>query len=100
MFTRQIRELMPDDRYRQLQEAILANPRLGDLIPGSGGLRKVRWTLSGQGKRGGARVIYFWIRSEDQVYMLLAYAKSQQADLTRDQIKQLRKIVEEELQGG
>lgn len=60
----------------------------------------MRWTLSGQGKRGGARVIYFWIRSEDQVYMLLAYAKSQQADLTRDQIKQLRKIVEEELQGG
>ncbi|MEN8107952.1 MAG: type II toxin-antitoxin system RelE/ParE family toxin [Pseudomonadota bacterium] len=56
-FTRQITELLPDDLYRKLQEALWVNPTLGALIPGSGGLRKVRWQLPGKGKRGGIRVI-------------------------------------------
>ena len=58
LFTRIIGELMSDDAYRQLQEALIQQPEKGDLIPGSGGLRKVRWKLEGQGQRGSVRIIY------------------------------------------
>lgn len=59
LFTRLIKSLMSDEEYRVLQEALVSRPALGDLIPGSGGLRKVRWNTTGQGKRGGVRVIYY-----------------------------------------
>lgn len=71
VFTRQICSLMPDDTYRALQEALVRNPGLGAEIPGAGGLRKVRWRIPGKGKRGGTRIIYFWIRRTEQIYMLL-----------------------------
>ena len=59
LFTRLIKSLMSDEEYRVLQEVLVSRPALGDLIPGSGGLRKVRWNTTGQGKRGGVRVIYY-----------------------------------------
>ena len=95
-FTRQIKELMPDDLYRELQEALWINPTLGALIPRSGGLRKVRWQLPGKGKRGGVRVIYYWYEPQVQLYMLLAYGKSEQDDLTPKQLKLLKTLVERE----
>jgi len=58
-FTKAIRQLMDDDQYRELQEALVKDPELGDLIQGTGGLRKVRWNLPARGKRGGARIIYY-----------------------------------------
>ena len=61
IFTKLIRELMSDDEYKDLQEALVNRPDLGDLIQGSGGLRKVRWKLKGSGKSGGVRVIYYWV---------------------------------------
>lgn len=96
VFTRQIRELVGDDQYRQLQETLVARPDAGDLIPRSGGLRKIRIAASGRGKRGGARVIYYWIVAKDQIYMLLAYAKNAQDDLSEDQLKTLRALVRQE----
>jgi mRNA-degrading endonuclease RelE of RelBE toxin-antitoxin system len=96
VFTRQIGELVEDDQYRQLQETLLARPDSGDLIPRSGGLRKIRIAASGRGKRGGARVIYYWVVAEDQIYMLLAYAKNAQDDLSEDQLKTLRALVRQE----
>ena len=96
MFTRQITELMPDDLYREFQEALWINPTLGTLIPGSGGLRKVRWKLPGIGKRGGVRVIYYWYSPAVQIYMLLAYGKSEQKNLTPQQLKVLKTLVERE----
>jgi len=95
-FTRQITELMPDDLYRELQEALCINPMLGALMPGSAGLRKVRWQLPGQGKRGGVRVIYYWYSPKVQIYMLLAYGKSEQENLTPKQLKILKALVERE----
>jgi hypothetical protein len=94
VFTKLIQDLMDDDLYRQLQNFLLEQPDAGDVIEGTGGLRKVRWKLPGKGKRGGVRVIYFWRVAEAQILMLLAYAKSEADDLSPAQKKQLRLIVE------
>lgn len=88
---------MADDKYRELQEALILDPGLGDLIPGSAGIRKVRWSLEGRGKRGGVRIIYYWKVNLDQIIFLLAYPKNVQDNLTKDQLKQLKNIVLEEL---
>ena len=97
IFTREIRVLLSDDDYRALQSALLLRPEAGAVIPGSGGLRKVRWGFTGTGKRGGARVIYYWHRAEESIYMLLIYRKSRQEDLTQEQFRVLRKLVKENL---
>ena len=97
VFTTAITKLMPDDEYKEMQQALLRCPVAGDIIKGSGGLRKLRWSASGRGKRGGSRVIYYWYKDIKTIYMLYAYAKNRQEDLTRDQLKVLSKLVEEEL---
>lgn len=96
VFTRRIQALIVDEQYRLLQLQLVAQPDVGKVIPQSGGLRKLRWSLSGQGKRGGMRIIYYWSAFHDTIVMLFAYAKNEQDDLTRQQLKTLRKIVEEE----
>jgi mRNA-degrading endonuclease RelE of RelBE toxin-antitoxin system len=97
VFSGQLYEHLPDDDYRFLQTALTLRPAQGALIPGSGGLRKIRWTLRGKGKRGGLRVIYYWDAGEDVIYLLYLYSKSQQADLRPDQLKLLRRTIEEDL---
>jgi len=96
IFTRQVQKLLPDDTYRELQIALVKRPDMGTIIVGSGGLRKIRWTAPGRGKRGGVRVIYYWAVTQDRLLMLLIYPKSEQDNLTREQLKILRRIVEEE----
>jgi hypothetical protein len=95
IFTREISAFLTDDEYRSLQLALLFRPEQGVLIPGSGGLRKLRWGFHGKGKRGGCRVIYYWDK-QDAIYMLFVYPKSKQEDLTPAQIKVLGKLVREE----
>ncbi len=97
IFTRRIQNILTDEEYRLLQSQLVQRPDSGKIIPGSGGLRKLRWSASGRGKRGGARVIYYWFVSDDVILMLFAFPKNEQADLTPDQLKQLKKIVEGEL---
>lgn len=94
-FTRIITQLMPDDDYKTMQEAMIAQPDIGNIIKGTGGLRKFRWKLNGTGKRGGSRIIYYWQVSEDTFYMLYAYTKNQQTDLTEDQKKVLAELAKE-----
>jgi mRNA-degrading endonuclease RelE of RelBE toxin-antitoxin system len=96
IFTRRVTKLISDESYRLLQHTLMLHPELGNLIRGSGGLRKVRWKSKGRGKRGGLRVIYYWAVSEDTILMLFVFGKNEQADLTHYQLKQLRKLVEEE----
>ncbi len=94
IFTRRIKELISDDEYRALQETLVNRPGMGDIVQGTGGLRKVRWKQEGHGKSGGVRVIYYWMTEDEQLYMLYVYPKSQQEDLTAEQKKALKSIVE------
>ncbi|MHB8192958.1 MAG: hypothetical protein ACYDGL_06750 [Bellilinea sp.] len=96
IFTRQVQSLLTDDEYGLLQMALTNRPDLGPIIRGSGGLRKVRWSLPGRGKLSGVRTIYYWAVGTDQILMLLMYAKNENNDLTPDQLKVLRKIIKEE----
>lgn len=96
IFTKRIQELVSNEEYRLLQSHLVNRPDAGKIIPGSGGLRKLRWSASGHGKRGGIRVIYYWFVSKEIVLMLFAYPKGEQDDLTPDQLKQLKKIIEKE----
>jgi mRNA-degrading endonuclease RelE of RelBE toxin-antitoxin system len=95
VFTKLVTELISDDEYRKLQLALVLRPEAGKIIPGSSGLRKIRWKGGGSGKRGGLRLIYFWDAPEDIIYMLLIYKKSKQKDLTPNQVKTLRNLVKE-----
>jgi len=94
IFTKEIQRLLPDDKYRMLQTVLMLRPDAGTLIQGSGGLRKIRWSLPGKGKRGALRVIYYW-SPPDTIFMLFPYKKTEQEDLTTDQLKLLRKMVKE-----
>jgi len=97
IFTKKIKRLLSDEEYRLLQNELIFNPTNGNLIKDSGGLRKIRWKSQGRGKSGGVRIIYYWISYEKIILMLLVYPKSEQEDLTSDQLKILKKLVEEEL---
>ena len=79
-----------------MQLQLAARPDMGSLIRGGGGVRKVRVGVGSRGKRGGARVIYYWAVSKDVILLLLAYAKNESEDLTRGQISQLAKLVKQE----
>ena len=98
VFTRRITGLLSDTEYAALQGALIVNPEAGDLIPGTGGLRKIRWQQSqrGKGKRGGVRVIYYAYRSENIIYMLLAYSKGEKDDLSASEKRLLRQFVAKE----
>ena len=96
VFTRQVLAYLSDEEYRQMQLALILRPDMGTVIPGSGGLRKTRWAIVGRGKRGGVRVIYYWVVVQDKILMLFMYPKNVQDDLTPDQLKVLRKLIEEE----
>ncbi len=96
VFTKQVLRLLTDEEYSQLQLVLIMRPETGPVIPGSGGLRKIRWQARGRGKRGGVRVIYYWAASHERILLLYMYAKTEQEDLTPDQLKALRLLVEVE----
>jgi hypothetical protein len=95
-FTTRIIDLLSDDDYRTLQSELIQRPTVGSVIPGTGGLRKLRWGVPGRGKRGGARVIYFWHPASATLLMLFAYPKNEREDLAPAQRQALRKVVETE----
>lgn len=97
LFTARLSAHLDDDSYRALQLALVLRPEQGSLIPGSGGLRKLRWGVEGRGKRGGLRLIYHWDAKREVAYMLFMYAKNEQGDLTPAQVKTLARLVREEL---
>jgi mRNA-degrading endonuclease RelE of RelBE toxin-antitoxin system len=84
---------LDDDQYALLQAALMANPEVGAVIPGAGGVRKVRWAVDGKGKRGGLRVIYYWITKRGHILLLTLYRKSEVTDLTPKERKALGALV-------
>ena len=88
---------MADEEYKEFQTVLLIRPEAGDLIKGSGGLRKIRWKIKGSGKRSGLRIIYYWDEPEDTIYLLIPYLKKKKEDLSQKEIKILSNLVKEYL---
>lgn len=82
-----------DSQFHMLQLYLMDRPDAGDIIKESGGVRKLRWGLPGVGKRGGVRVIYYWITKSHKILFLTTYAKNEASDLSPDAIKVMREIV-------
>jgi len=85
---------LSDDEFQELQQLLLDQPRVGQVLQGSGGLRKVRFGIRGKGKRGGARIIYYFLDAKSRFYLLTIYAKNEVTDLTLTEKKQLKAFME------
>ena len=92
LFEAAARDLLDDEAMRQVELTLLVEPRAGDLVAGTGGVRKLRTPLPGRGKRGGARLIYLYVEVRGRIYFLLAYGKNAQVDLTPGQKQVLRTL--------
>ena len=90
-FTEKALRLIGDDEIFAIQMYLMEQPDAGDVIPGSGGCRKLRWAAKGHGKRGGARVIYYWITADDRILLLDLYAKNEAENLSQAQLKELKR---------
>ena len=95
-FTKLIYTYLTDDEYLGLQGFLLKYPEAGDVVPGSGGVRKLRWAISGKGKRGGVRVIYYFKKQDDEIWMLTLYSKSQTENIPSHILKRIA----EEIKNG
>ncbi len=93
VYERAIRKLATADVRKAMESAIAADPGAVPVIPGTGGIRKLRWAGSGRGKRGGIRTIYYFHVGPEAIYLLTAYAKADQDDLTPGDKKVWRKLV-------
>jgi hypothetical protein len=94
-FTRLVSEFIDDENYAKLQISLAKKPGSGKVIPGGGGIRKLRWAGSGKGKRGGLRIIYYWRMSANQIWMLFAYPKNEQEGLDASELKELKWLVKQ-----
>ena len=92
LFIRQSQDIWDDAEREDFVDFIARNPEEGDLIPETGGVRKIRWARPGSGKRGGARVIYFYHSGDRPLYLLMVYAKARQGNLSADEKKIVRKL--------
>jgi len=97
-FSRYREDYLDDEEFSELQRALAANPEQGDLIPGAGGIRKLRWADSrrGKGKRGGLRIIYYCFLSDEEIWLLTLYGKDEASDLSKDEKAQLKRALEAE----
>jgi hypothetical protein len=84
--------LIGTDGIESMAVYLIRHPDAGDVIPGAGGVRKLRWAAKGKGKRGGARIIYLYVVIADRIYLLRCYTKNVKSDLTTDEKKELRQI--------
>ena len=94
LFSKLVREYLPDDAYSALQQALIANPESGDLVRGSGGVRKLRWNVAGRGKRGGIRVIYYLRLNHGEIWMLTVYAKNVVESIPPSVLRKIREEID------
>ena len=96
VFTKLVYDYLNDEEYTGLQHYLLNRPNAGNIIPGSGGVRKLRWAIEGRGKRGGIRVIYYWKVSEAEIWLITLYAKNEASTIS----PQILKKIAEEIKHG
>jgi hypothetical protein len=98
-FTRHIASYMSDDEYCRMQEELASDPELGNVMPGTGGFRKLRWgdPRRGKGRRSGLRVIYYYFSSDQQIWLMTIYDKDEASDLTPQEKKALKAAIDAEL---
>lgn len=96
LFTELVQDYLSDDEYAAMQQFLIVNPEAGDVIPASGGVRKLRWGVAGRGKRGGLRVIYFLRRRHDEVWMLTLYAKNVADNIPAKVLKKIKEAIDGE----
>ena len=94
-FTKHLRRFLSDDEYGLLQKHLTERPDAGPIIRGTGGVRKIRWSAGGKGKRGGIRIIYYWLAAKDRIHLLVIYGKGEKEDLTPDDLKRVKALLEE-----
>ena len=92
-FTKLLPNYLSDDEYRALQVYLMQKPDAGDLIKGSGGVRKVRWASEGMGKSGGIRVIYYWKKPDHEIWMLTLYSKSERTTIAGHVLKKIAEAI-------
>ena len=93
-FTKNLPRHLDDDGYAALQAFLSVHPQAGDVVRGTDGVRKIRWSTRGRGKRGGSRIIYYWLAKEEHIYLLTVYAKGEKEDLTAAERDAWRRAVE------
>jgi len=96
LFTKLLASYLSDDDYRGLQSYLLQKPDAGDIVRGSGGVRKIRWASQGKGKSGGVRVMYYWKKSDHEIWMLTIYSKSERATISGHLLKQISEAIRHE----
>jgi mRNA-degrading endonuclease RelE of RelBE toxin-antitoxin system len=92
LFSRLVYDYLSEGEFTELQNELLDDPDAGLVIPKSGGMRKLRWAAKGKGKRGGARIIYYWQKADDEIWLLTIYAKNEEENIPT---RILQKILEE-----
>ncbi len=95
-FTRLLPNYLNDDEYRGLQTYLMQKPDAGNIVRGSGGVRKVRWAIDGKGKSGGVRIIYYWKRPDNEIWMLTIYSKSERSTIPGHILKQIAGAIDHE----
>ena len=96
LFTRLFDEIFSDEDLARLQGFLIENPKVGDVVPGSGGVRKMRWAMPGRGKRGGLRIIYYLRSRQGQIWLLTLYPKSEIDSIPGRILKQIKDEIDGE----
>jgi hypothetical protein len=94
LFTRLIYDYISDREYHALQIYLSVRPDAGDVVPGSGGVRKLRWAAKGKGKSGGVRVIYYWRKAQSEIWMLTVYAKNEVSSIPVHLLREIAKQID------
>jgi len=95
LFTRLIYDYLSEEEYLGLQVYLLRHPESGKIVSGSGGVRKLRWAVRGKGKSGGIRVIYYWKVSDDEIWLLTVYGKSERETIPAHVLKQIAEEIKD-----